>query len=393
MLADVMNNRRTWWQPEARWGLLALVTICYGLVVSFVQGQVYGGLIAAADWFAPLLYFLYIINLWPRIDEAEAHLRAFVPVNLAVVAGYGLFQYANPPIWDTTWMTTVNFQTIGVAAAYQLHTFSTLNDAGVCAIWLVAMLLLSVGFRTRITPFLLPLGGLVLLTTQVRSSMGSFVLGMVVATSLGGTRVAKSLVYMVVALLLVVAAVPMLDSKGVDLLTKRLNSFYDLSHDGSAQVRTALYEQIPELVEENIMGIGIGALGRGAVASDSTAFVSVDSGPLAVFLALGLVPGAFYFLAFFGVTGQALMAAQRTKSLPAVALAAATLSASSIIVFTYLVGLMGMLIWTAAAYAIAIGIKARADQAAAVQGVVWPPTRHAAAPRHATASLGPLPRR
>jgi hypothetical protein len=387
MLKDVMSSRRTWWQPEARWGLLALVTLCYGLGVSFVRGEILGGVIAAADWFPPLFYFFYVIDLWPRIDEAEPHMRAFVPVNLAVVALYGLLQYTSPPIWDTTWMLESNFQTIGVAAAYQLHTFSTLNDAGLCAVWITAMLLLSLAFRTWITTFLLPLGGLILLTTQVRSSMGSFFLGVSIASAMAGARIIRPLIYMAIALMLVVLAIPMLDPKGVDLLTKRLDSFYDLSHDGSAQVREGLYEQIPDLTERNIMGIGIGALGRGAVASGTTEYQSVDSGPLAVALALGVVPGTFYFLAFFGATGQALLAAQRTKSLPAIALATTALAGSSVIVFTYLVGLMGMLIWMSAGYAIAIGIKARSEQTSAVQRA-----RPLASLPHATARPEPLPR-
>jgi hypothetical protein len=109
--------------------------------------------------------------------------------------------------------------------------------------------------------------------------------------------------------------------------------------------------------------MGIGGIGRGAVAGsggDSNAdFVSVDGGPIAIYLALGWVPGTVYFAGIIGLVGMALWAAKTSQSLSALAAAIAALGGGTTLAFTNLVGLQGLLVWLPAAYAIAVGAHAR----------------------------------
>jgi hypothetical protein len=112
-------------------------------------------------------------------------------------------------------------------------------------------------------------------------------------------------------------------------------------------------------LEKYPLGLGIGGIGRGAVAgangSTDGDFVSIDGGPIAIYLALGWAAGSVYFIGLFVMVGAALMAARRSRSPPALALAITALGGAATLPFTNLVGLQGLIIWLPAAYAIAIG--------------------------------------
>jgi len=110
------------------------------------------------------------------------------------------------------------------------------------------------------------------------------------------------------------------------------------------------------LMEKYPFGVGVGAIGHGAVAGNGTPaagnFVSVDSGVVAAFLAFGWIAGATYIFGTLIVLGFALAAAVRSRSPAALALAVAAAAGCLTMVFTNLVGLQGIVIWLPAAMAL-----------------------------------------
>jgi hypothetical protein len=142
-------------------------------------------------------------------------------------------------------------------------------------------------------------------------------------------------------------------------LINRFSTIENLGNDQSARARAELYASAPDMIATHPFGLGIGALGRGAQISDSESYPVMDSGPLAIYLALGWFAGTLYMMAFFGVTAQALKAALDCGSPAALALAASAVTVALVILFTNVIGLQGVPMWVASSYAIAIATRSR----------------------------------
>jgi hypothetical protein len=178
---------------------------------------------------------------------------------------------------------------------------------------------------------------------------------------------------------MVIGVLSALDPPIAEALAGRFGTVGNLSEDRSAQARKELYRSMPDLLEKYPLGLGIGGVGHGAVAGNNgntdADFVTIDGGPVATYLALGWAPGTIYLIGLFVVVGAALLAAKRSRSPPALALAITALGELATLPFTNLVGLQGLIIWLPAAYAIAIGGVYDAETApySARRGMSCPP--------------------
>jgi hypothetical protein len=359
MVRDILSSQGLLTRRESAIGLIGLVPVVYGLCASFVQGQIVPGVISAADWFTPLFYYFYMLHLAPRIQEGEPAFRSFVPLNMLVVGGYGLWQYFNPPLWDVAWVLNTGFTTQGVPVAYGLKPFSTLNDCGLDAVWLGALILLSLRFRSRLSLLMLAPATLLLALTQVRGVIGGTVLGLCLAAVLGRGKMIRSMLLFATAAVAMLGLVAVLDPRVGTSLMARFSTVGSLQSDESARVRALIWASAPAIIDELPFGLGIGALGHGAVASNNTSMVSVDAGPVAIYIALGWIAGSIYLAGFLAVTAQAVLAASSTRSPTAIAFAAVALGGAAVLLFVNPVGLQGMTIWFAAGYASAIEMNAR----------------------------------
>lgn len=360
MVPALLTSERLMKRRETIPGLLLLVPVLCGLAVSFFKGEIFPGMIACIDWLIPLLYFFYLIELISRIHEGEAYFKAFVPLNLGFIAIYGIYQCFDVPAWDMDWVQNVKMFTMaGSGGLFKIKPFATLNSPGTCAAWVSTLILLSLHFRNRLSVVVLPAGLLFLALTQVRANLGAVVFGLAIAMFSGHKQIVKSLLVFIAVVAVVVGILSALDPRIAEALAGRFSSVGNLSEDRSAQAREELYRSMPDLLEKYPMGLGIGGVGHGAVAGNAgntdADFVTIDGGPIAIYLALGWVAGTVYLIGLFVVVGAALLAARRSRSPPALALAITALGELSTLPFTNLVGLQGLIIWLPAAYAIAIG--------------------------------------
>jgi hypothetical protein len=358
MLKDVLTSRKSVRQPEFAIGMLLLVPMLYGLCVNLVTGAMMSGLTAAADWFPPLLYYFYFLTLAPRIAEAEDPIRMFLTLNMAVVVGYGLVQYFNPLPWDVQWVLDSKLGTVGVAVPYGLRVFSTLNAPAVCAIWTGTLLLLSMHFRTRVGLLLMPLAALLLCVTFIRSMLGCVAIAIVVTTLLGGLRMVKPLALMGLAAAVMVVILGFLNPEVSQRIVTRFTTVQDLGTDESAIERVWLYQAAPGLIDQHPLGLGLGAVGRGAEVGGGIA--NLDSGPIAIFLTMGWIGGAVYVAGLLLTLAQSMLAARRTQLPGMLALTAVVVSGMVQIIFTNMVGLYAMTVWVSAGYIAAVQIHLRA---------------------------------
>jgi hypothetical protein len=314
MLRPVLLSPLILRQREATVGALLLGPVLYGLAVSFFKGDIYPGLVASIDWIIPLLYFFYIIHLFPRIGEAEDYFKNFVPINLGIVSFYGIYQSFSAPDWDRAWVKNVKmFSMSGTGGIYSLKPFSMLSSPGTCAEWMTFGILMSLHFRNKLTILVLPAALFFLILTQVRANLGAVLLGFAVAVILGHRQILRWLALTAAVLLVILGTLSVTDPRLTDLLTKRFSTVTNLDQDMSAQARSELYRQLPDLMAKYPLGLGIGAIGRGAVAASGgdlqADLVSVDSGPVAIYLTLGWLAGTTYFAGMLIMIGCALLAA------------------------------------------------------------------------------------
>jgi hypothetical protein len=359
MIWEIVTSRGLLRRRDAALGAVALACVTYGLIVSFARGEVAPGLISASDWFCPLAYFFFFMSHADQIEEAEPYFAAFIPLNMTIIVAYGFFQYISPPPWDVQWVSDSKLTNIGVAVPFGLKPFSTLNDSGLFSVWLAAVLLWSLYFRNALTILALPAALLLLPLTQVRSTTGSALLGFALAVLLGRGRMARSGLLVMAMVVGAAGILALLDPRSTTTLINRFSTIENLGNDQSARARAELYASAPDMIATHPFGLGIGALGRGAQISDSESYPVMDSGPLAIYLALGWFAGTLYMMAFFGVTAQALKAALDCGSPAALALAASAVTVALVILFTNVIGLQGVPMWVASSYAIAIATRSR----------------------------------
>ncbi len=363
MFWDIVASRRLFTRKETTLCALAVAAVCYGLCVSLFRGQIFAGAVAALDWYCPIAYYLYFLAHTRRIGEAERYFNAFVPLNLLIVGGYGVFQYVAPPEWDINWVLQTKMTTVGLPQPFGLKAFSTLNGPGVCAAWIAAIILLSLHFRSWLTIIAMPAALLLLSFTLVRSVVGATVLSFLLAMLLGPGRMVRAGLLVFVTVAIAGAVVGMLDPRAGEALSKRFDTINHLDKDTSARAREELYREGPGMISEHAMGMGIGAIGRGAVESGNDNFVSLDSGPIAIYITLGWVAGSIYLFGMLGVTAQALVSAVASRSNAGLALAVTSIGGIVTIVFSNTVGAQGVVIWMSAGYASALAVRSAAPVA------------------------------
>ena len=359
MLKDIMQSRKLFRHPETLVGLMLLLPALYGLLINLVQGEIFSGAVGAADWIAPLLYVFYLIEKAPDVSNAEPHLRGFITLNSLVVAAYGLYQFWAPPIWDVSWALSTGEFSPGELSPGRFTVFSTLNAPGVLAEWLGALILLSMYFRTRLTLILLPALSLLLLLSHNRSVTGGVLLSLCVASLLGGGRMVSNLGRMFAALVILLTVIACLDTTIGASLIDRFSSIGALGTDDSALTRLSIWSGAPALIAAHPLGLGIGALGRGAVVSGNDDLISVDAGPLAIYLSLGWIAGTVYLLGMLAVLVQALRTARRLRSSAAITFAAAALCSLMELPFVNIFGFAGAILWLSGGFVMAYSIRAR----------------------------------
>ena len=345
MLKDILTAPGLLAKRELGPGLAVAAAISYGICVSFFRGDVVPGAVAAADWLSPLFYFFFIAAHSGEAGSLEPHFRAFLPLIMGVTVPYGFFQYFFMPDWDAQWMINSAMGSIGAPVPLEVRVFGTTNNPGFLAFWTGTCVLLAPFLRSKALNALVPAAAFLLILTLVRAAYGSVTIGLLAAVVLGRGQAFKPLLLGAVVLVTVFAGLTVVSPVVANRVTARFDSMQSLDSDDSALTRRRIYQETPDLMDRYPLGLGIGAIGRGAVASGGHEYVDVDSGPLAAYLALGWVGGTVYIFGLLLAAGQALAAARRLQSPLILGFACAALCPLATFVFINVNGFSGVLIW------------------------------------------------
>jgi hypothetical protein len=376
IVPDILRSKGLLTRRGAGYPLLLTGCVLYGLCVSFVRGDVLGGAIAAADWLIPLLYlFLFICNA-ERIDEAEAHVSAFLTLSVIFVVPYSLYQYFLMPAWDAAWMINADMGSAGKPLPMGSRVFGPLNNPGVLAIWAATCIVWLSHFRNRLLTIATPLLFLVVALSFVRSVYGSLTLAIVIGTLLGRGGFGRLLVLVSFSGLIGYGVLAAANPIVADQIVTRLQTVQDLSSDPSAQDRQEVYTETPKLIDQNPFGAGIGSQGRGNAAHGGrheASLVNIDSGPLSVYLALGWIAGTLYIVGMFVLQGRALLSARRSNSPVASAMAAAAICSLAIFPFINVVQFSGVILWICLGFVLAVEIRASTPAQAPARQILRAP--------------------
>ena len=92
------------------------------------------------NWFVPLAFGWYLAMRYDQLHEIER--RVFVTFSRAglVVGAYGIYQYAQLPLWDIGWMQAVEMTSVGYPEPFLVRVFSTMHSPGVLGYFLALVL-------------------------------------------------------------------------------------------------------------------------------------------------------------------------------------------------------------------------------------------------------------
>jgi hypothetical protein len=307
--------------------VLPFLAACYGFVVGVLMVGGRTVLTAGVGWFFPLFVGLYCALFE---DEHQRLSRIFLNTlgwSAGIAGIYGVVQYFWPAPWDTYWLTQVQLTGAGVSwgtpVPLGIRVFSTLNAPEPAAVFLGVGLIALIVSKTRWRYLLFVPIIFSLALTAVRSEwlalIGAGILLILKAS-------AKARLQLIVALaVLIPLLIAGANTPPGESITKRFASLNDLSHDNSAQERTAGVKGAAAFIINKPFGQGVGIL-------ESQQFYRFHVGPvgghdlgiLELPFSLGylgtLLYGIGVLIAIFTVLGRGLSLDYRNLALAIIAL-------------------------------------------------------------------------
>jgi putative inorganic carbon (HCO3(-)) transporter len=336
-----------------------LATFGYGLLLAVAVGNTSAGVYESIQYLVPMLVGIWIagadldgVQLMGRLS------RIAFPLGV-VVAAYGIVQFAQPPAWDVLWIEGGQFTSMGDPVPFAMRIFSTLNSTGPAADFFAIGIIFALPFCRLKNVWVWPLMtllGCALLLTLVREAWVALVIGLVVYLVISPARF-RTLPFLAlygVLLAFLIAALPALLGAGQnsDIITSRISTLGDVSHDDSALARSNEIQNSIQQGLANPIGRGLGQIGASAALSanpDTVSGNSLDSGYLARLLELGWAGFCGYVFVAVGSFVALVAALYRAKRDSTISIEAKTIIATA--------GAMcAMLIWSDAASDVHLGL-------------------------------------
>lgn len=325
---------------------IAGLCLFYGFVVSLMKGNLTPAVIGSADWGIPLLYYFFILVHGDRLPDLLNRLPQFVAINMLLLGGYGIWQFVNPPGWDQLWMKSAEVGAFGIPEPYMVRVFSTLNSAGPFSCWMMVLIVLSFGFKSRLTPIARLAGVMALVFTTVRTSWGGLAIALLIIILSSGRKATKSAlgaIFAIIAVGSLITAFPDIN----DVISARIATFGDLKDDGSLLERQDISSRMLGLIADTPLGVGLGTLGRGVIADPTQGVFTgpIDNGVLEILGSLGWLSGVVYLIALVGTLLTAMRGACAFSPLRRVTFAAGAACLAALPITNITTNVTGIFMW------------------------------------------------
>jgi hypothetical protein len=306
------------------------------------------------DWLSPLLLAFHLFINWRDYPSYRQNMQRIFLWCVLITGAYGVYQFVVAPEWDRFWLIESKLYTsAGDPIPYGMRVWSTMHSPGPFANVMQAGLLL---LFTGSGPLNFPAsaaGYLSFLFTQVRTSWGAWVLGLLLI--LGSVKARIQMRLFITILVMVMCVLPLLTIEPFsEIVATRFESFSNLEKDQSYKDRSSSYDRNLGIALSNTLGNGFGNIWKVNEKTGQIEVFVIDSGVLDMFFTLGWLGAIPYLggliLVIFSVTKYS---EARFDSFVSAARAIGISAAAQLIIGSGMLAIAGMILWGFLAMAMA----------------------------------------
>jgi len=334
--------------------LLSVIGVSYGCLIGLIYNQPLPVVRSFLDWLSPIIFAFHLFSNWRDYPTYRQHLQRTFIWCVIILGSYGVYQFVVAPEWDRYWLIQSKmFTSAGDPIPFGMRIWSTLHSSGPFGTVMQTGLLL---LFTTTGPLIFPasaVGYLSFLLSQVRTSWGGWLLGIIMI--FGSVKPQIQMRLMTIILVMTICVIPLVTIEPLSkVITTRMESFSNLEKDGSFRDRSATYDRSLNLALSNVIGNGFGNTWKVNEKTGQIEVVVIDSGILDMFFTLGWIGAIPY------ISGLVLMLITvgnytegRFDSFLSAARAIGISSCAQLIIYSGMLSISGMIMWGFLAMAMA----------------------------------------
>ena len=334
--------------------LLSVIGVSYGCLIGLIYNQPLPVVRSFLDWLSPIIFAFHLFSNWRDYPTYRQHLQRTFIWCVIILGSYGVYQFVVAPEWDRYWLIQSKmFTSAGDPIPFGMRIWSTLHSSGPFGTVMQTGLLL---LFTSTGPLIFPasaVGYLSFLLSQVRTSWGGWLLGIIMI--FGSVKPQIQMRLMTIILVMTICVIPLVTIEPLSkVITTRMESFSNLEKDGSFRDRSATYDRSLNLALSNVIGNGFGNTWKVNEKTGQIEVVVIDSGILDMFFTLGWIGAIPY------ISGLVLMLITvgnytegRFDSFLSAARAIGISSCAQLIIYSGMLSISGMIMWGFLAMAMA----------------------------------------
>ena len=334
--------------------LLAAIGVCYGCLIGLIYNQPLPVVRSFLDWLSPIIFAFHLFSNWRDYPTYRQHLQRTFIWCVIILGSYGVYQFVVAPEWDRYWLIQSKmFTSAGDPIPFGMRIWSTLHSSGPFGTVMQTGLLL---LFTSTGPLIFPasaVGYLSFLLSQVRTSWGGWLLGIIII--FGSVKPQIQMRLITIILVMTICVIPLVTIEPLSkVITTRLESLSNIEKDPSFRDRSATYDRSLNLALSNVIGNGFGNTWKVNEKTGQIEVVVIDSGILDMFFTLGWIGAIPY------ISGLVLMLITvgnytegRFDSFLSAARAIGISSCAQLIIYSGMLSISGMIMWGFLAMAMA----------------------------------------
>lgn len=334
--------------------VLAAIGVVYGCFIGLIFNQPIPVIRGFLDWMSPIIFAFHLFMNWRDYPSYRQHFQRVFIWSVLILGAYGIYQFAIAPEWDKYWLIESKmFTSAGDPVPFGIRVWSTLHSPGPFGTVMQTGLLL---LFSSSGPLIFPasaVGYLSFLLSQVRTSWGGWLLGIILILTSVKAQIQMRLIMII--LVMTMCVIPLTTIEPISqVVTTRLESFSNLEEDGSFKDRSKTYNRNLDLALSTGLGNGLGNIWKVNEETGQIEVVVIDSGILDIFFTLG------WFGAIPYVGGLLLMLISvssytegKFDSFVSAARAIGISSCAQLIIYSGMLSVAGMIMWGFLAMAMA----------------------------------------
>jgi hypothetical protein len=334
--------------------LLSVIGVSYGCLIGLIYNQPLPVVRSFLDWLSPIIFAFHLFSNWRDYPTYRQHLQRTFIWCVIILGSYGVYQFVVAPEWDRYWLIQSKmFTSAGDPIPFGMRIWSTLHSSGPFGTVMQTGLLL---LFTSTGPLIFPasaVGYLSFLLSQVRTSWGGWLLGIIII--FGSVKPQIQMRLITIILVMTICVIPLVTIEPLSkVITTRLESLSNIEKDPSFRDRSATYDRSLNLALSNVIGNGFGNTWKVNEKTGQIEVVVIDSGILDMFFTLGWIGAIPY------ISGLVLMLITvgnytegRFDSFLSAARAIGISSCAQLIIYSGMLSIAGMIMWGFLAMAMA----------------------------------------